>query len=410
MVVRHQKKDLPIIGVFLAQPGGALVGPGKSYKTHWDLCRRLKQMGAEGVTIPAGGDYIDLVKASVFSRDGQGYCNQLHAEYEACGTPLLRLEAHIPGNLSNLHPSRMIRFAEMVGDIPTSDPSKLPQFELKGQEAMAMAIKASAQLGLPNLVAFSGGRGWAAAQYPWPAFPENYRQWVLALMVAKHRKNLELAAKLGVKVGFELHPEEDLHSPLLLKFFRDAMHTVSPDAASAIMANGDASHPTLVGDDAAEHMEYLAQENLLSMVHLKDGQLRKCPGGSKWGDFAPKWTESRRRFVTFGTGQADWEKIIPIWLAQHDRLETGLDFIVDAECSQFPDMEQGIGIAIENARRAREGGQFVDKHLIEAKQSPAGNWEDFCTSKLSAAELLCLMPGEKAEIEEIIEQMGDIGK
>jgi sugar phosphate isomerase/epimerase len=229
-------------------------------------------------------------------------------------------------------------------------------------------------------------------------------------MVAKQRNNMELAASLGVKVGFELHPEEDLHSPLMLRLFRDAMHAVSPSAASAIMSNADASHPTLVGDDAAEHMKYLAEHGLLSMVHLKDGQLRKCYGGSVWGDFAPKWSESRRRFVTFGTGQADWEKIIPIWLEHHEKLEAGLDFIVEAECSQFPDMEQGIEIAIENARRARGGSPFVDKNLIEVKQSANGNWEDFCTSKLSAAELFYLTPREKTEVEEIVEQMGDIGK
>ncbi len=412
MIQKYPKLAASRVGVFLAQPGGTLVGKDKPFANHWDLCSHLASMGAECVTAPAGGDFINLAEATAPGQKSVDYCGTLHERYAACGTPLVRLEAHLPGNISNIHFTRVPGFSAMLGE-PTDpvQPGKLPftKFEESGRTQMKQAIMASAALGLPNLVAFSGGRGWAASQYPWPAYPKDYRQWILALMVLKWRDNLELAADFGVRIGFELHPEQDLMSPLMLKLFRDAMNKVSPKAARAIAANADASHPTLIGDSADEHMAYLEEQQLLSMVHLKDGQILRCPGGSLWGDFSPDWTSSRRRFVTFGTGHAVWPLILPIWRQLHDRLDAGLDFIVEAECSRFPDMLQGIEIGIKNARRARDGKPLLIADDIEVRESALGNWEEFCSSNLDPAIPLAICDTERPLIEAILEQMGNVG-
>lgn len=398
-------KPNPIPALFLAQPGGALVGPGKPFPDHWALCRHAFRLGARGVTIPGANPYIDLARAA--SGD-QAYCSELLKRYEDCGTPLLRIEGHISAQAAGgLHSSRVVRFSNFFKpENPSKDlRARARQFQEIGDTEIRQMIMASGNLGLKTLVAWSGGRGWAAAQYPWSAYPKNFQATVLAFLVHRWQKHYELAHSCGLdSIAGELHPEEDIHSPLLLKLWRDVMVRVSPNAARVMKANSDASHPTLIGDDAADHTRFLYEQNLIGAVHLKDGKTLRCPGGSLYGDFAGRWSESRRRFQTFGTGDARWEEILPIYHKVHQEGAVDLPFVVELECSFLPDMMQGMEISIENARRASLGESLLEPAMI--KPNPAnGDWESFIWVEATAAELLELDSDEAAAVAKILEHL-----
>lgn len=399
-------KPKPIPALFLAQPGGALVGEGKPFKDHWELCRHAHKLGAQGVTVPGCAPYIDLDAAT--GSKATLYCRELLSRYEDCGTPLLRFENHIDAQpAGGIHSSRVVRFQDFFKpENPDKDlRARARQFQNIGTENIKKVILASGALGLNTLVAWSGGRGWAAAQYPWSAYPANYRDTILAFLIYRWQGLLELAAANGIKkTGMELHPESDIHSPLLLKLWKDATSKVSPRAADLLSANGDPSHPTLIGDDAAEHMRFLQRHDLLGTIHLKDGCQLACPGGSLYGDFAPSWSESRRRFQTFGTGQANWGEILPTYHSVHQNGPVDLPFVAELECSWLKDMMQGMEVALENAVRASEGRELLDPAHINPNP-PQGDWEKFIWVTATAAELLELDTTEESAVATILQQM-----
>ncbi len=397
----YMKPALPQIAMFLAQPNGTLVGPGKPFTDHWALCRHFAKMGAEAVTLPACAPFIDLDRAA--AAHGGAYCRELKQKYMDCGTPALRLEAHVPTGLLAAGTAHVARFERGFGfdHLPATPKA----FQWHASNQVDLAIRASSNLQFGELVAFSSGRGFQRGLYPWSGFPPKWQLYIIALLILKWRQHLENAHKLGVTVGYELHPEHDLFSPRLLKAMRDALAEISPNAAKAGKANADASHPTLQGDDAAAHFLFLQVNELLAMCHLKDGETLPCNGGSILGDFDSKWSDTRRRFCTFGTGQADWTKIIPILLQLHDELPNGMPFVIELECSKYPDMLQSAEIAIENAKRARRGEPLIPLADLPKPNKSANNWEDFCTGGASPLRMLEISDEELAPFMEIFERI-----
>ena len=398
-----KKSAKPRVGLFLAQPCGTLVGENKPFSNHLDLCRWAADQGFNGVTAPACNPYVDIKQVL----SSKGYGPDLLGQYEQVGTPLLRLEKHTVGQRQFLHTAGVPRYEMFVGGVTGG----VKEHEIAAENEALEIVEATHKLGFKHLVTFSGNRGWTAAKYPWSAYPKEWRLNILLLCLAKHRKVLARCAELGIKWGAELHPEEDLNSPLLLYWFRELAKKVAPETVSAIFANADASHPTLAGDEAALHFAFLAEHGLLGMCHLKDGELGQnflasdslvFRGGSIRGDFAPKWSESMRRFCTFGTGMADWGKIIPILLKIHDEQEEGLDFIIEGECSKFPDMRQSLKIAVENARLVLDGKPPAAGENVEPLES-SNNWEDFCTSDVPASKLLEMSLAEHGTVTDMIE-------
>jgi len=209
-------KSAPRVCLFLAQPAGTLIGPGKPFTNVWDLCKWAKnECGYEGVTAPAGLPFVDIDE--VLRSDSYG--PDILAKYKDCGTPLRRLEMHVVGQRMLMHPANMIRYKMFA-------PDWIPNGSVQEQEALAEKqalniVSASAKLGFKEIVDFSGNRGWTAAKYPWSAYPLQWCLFILLLLIHKHRKVLATCAECGIKRGFELHPEEDLNSPLLLYLFRE---------------------------------------------------------------------------------------------------------------------------------------------------------------------------------------------
>lgn len=259
-------KAPPKIALFLAQPAGTLVGKGKPFKNIWELCRWAHdECGYEAVTAPACSPFIDIDLAV----ENSGYCASILGAYARCGTPLLRLEMHTLGQLQFLHPASVPRYAMFSDGVPST--ADFRAHEAAAEAKRMKVVEASAKLRFKHIVDFSGNRGWTAAKYPWTAYPSEWRLTILLLALAKHRRVLARCAELGIKLGFELHPEEDINSPFLLWLMRELAKAVAPETVPAIAANWDGSHPTLAGDSALSHLRFLRKEDLLWMIHLKEG-------------------------------------------------------------------------------------------------------------------------------------------
>lgn len=407
-------KPQPKVAAFLAQPCGTLVGPGKPFATLADLCKWLHQeAGYEAVSLFAGDPCIDIGLATGNTQ----YCQDRLGFFRDLGTPAIRMEAHVVGQRMLMHPAELCRFKGFAGPRLAALSDEVGLHEAAATDEMVKVIQATHNLGFKRLVDFSGNRAWTAANYPWSAYPKGLLLKALLLVLLKHRSTLRLCAELGIVKGFELHPGEDLNSPYLLWLFRELAKRVAPEIVPAIGANFDASHPTLIGDDAAKHAAFLAEQGLLSMCHLKDGERWRhlnpaspeLRGGSIRGDFAGKWSSSPRRFCTFGLGMADWSKILPILLQVHHNQVDDIDFVVEAECSRLPNMLQGLKVGAENARRARAGKALLDVSDVVPKPADGGDWEDFAFTKgLTPETLLAMTEQESSDIAEMVKGLDDL--
>ncbi len=403
-------KGPPKKALFLAQPFGTLVGKGKPFKTLWDLCKwAANEAGFNAVTLPAGDAFMDIGK--VLSSDAYG--SDMMAKYAKCGTPALRFEMHTLGQQMLMHPSDFERYKGFGADFGLGANATVSDYETTAEARALEVVQASAKLGFREVVDFSGNRGWVGALYPWSAYPKEWRLYILLLVLLKHRRVLAECAKFGIMRCLELHPMEDINSPLLLYMLRELAKVVAPETVPAIKALADASHPGIAGDEADVHFEFMDEENLIGADHLKDMEdaasflaptslVRRA--GSRRGDFFKLWSNSPARFCTFGTGKTKWEKIIPIFLKLHEQWPNGFPFVVEAECSKFTDMRQALKIASANVDRAIAGKPLDAGSGVVPKQGE-DNWEQFCTSDTPPTTLLRMSPAEIAGVQRLKERL-----
>jgi sugar phosphate isomerase/epimerase len=410
--IRKQTKQL--VGVFLAQAMTLVGDEPWQFRNLEDLCKWLvNECGAEAFTAPPGQPFADIGQINGSS----AYRDILRERFIAWGGPLIRFENHIGGQRQLLHPAQLARFSIFA---PETFPTHRG-YESAASMETEKVVEASAKMDFDTLVDFSGNRGDSMFLYPWSPYPVDLRMKILLLVYLKHRKVFKLCARLKVKRCFELHAGSDIRSPYLLYLLREIAKILDPEVADWIKANADASHPTLYGDNAAAHFRFLYQHDLLGANHLKDGQVQDVEvapgeelhgtgplwleGGSLTGDFGKAWSNTRRRFVSFGTGDADWERIRPILAAEHARQERGLPLVVELECSRFKDMRQAAKIAIENARRFRDGKPLLDADKLRAKRSPGGDWEQFATGNYSVEEVLAMEGDEIAAVRKMMQRI-----
>ncbi len=384
--------------LFLAQPGGTLVGPGKPFADHWELCRHArKEWGFTGVSAPTCPPYVDI--------DGMATSDDVLKRtldaYEECGTPLIRLESHCDGMRTVVTPHDAARIAGF-------GPNELlnvhhRQHESAAEKRMLKIVEVSARAKFTELVDFGGNRLWHALS-AFPAWPKLLLLYMLLLQIFKHRTVLRRCAELGIKRCFELHPGMDLNSAYLLFLFRELAKIVAPEIVAAIFANGDPSHPTMAGDSAANQFRFLVKHGLLGAVHLKDAALRNqelsaeevatAPdyilGGSIRGDFAPRWSRSCRFFCSYGTGDSNLGVINPLILASGVR-----DMVAELECSRFPDMTQGAEIVSQNIDRMMTSQPMLDWRQIPVRQSTLGNWEEFAVDPKQRAQTLAFADSQE---------------
>jgi sugar phosphate isomerase/epimerase len=320
--------------IFLAQ----FMDDNPPFNSLGSACAWMKNSGYKGVQLP-GWDQrcFDLEKLAI-SKD---YATEISGIVRENGLEITELSAHLQGQLVAVNPAYDQLFdgfapAELHGNSLARTAWAKKQLE--------NTIKASANLGLDRIAAFSGALLWPFV-YPWPQRPEGLVQQGFEELGKRWKPILDFADSYGIDICFELHPGEDLHDGISFERFLDA---VDQHPRANILY--DPSHMVLQCMDYLEFISIYHQR--IRMFHVKDAEFRPSGKAGVYGSYSP-WLERPGRFRSLGDGQVDFKRVFSL-LAQFDFDGWA---VVEWECA-LKDSQTG----------AREGAEFVLKHIIPASE------------------------------------------
>jgi sugar phosphate isomerase/epimerase len=333
--------------IFLAQ----FVRDTAPFDTLENICRWAASLGYKAVQVPAWEDprFIDLAQAAT----SRAYCDDWRARLAGCGVELTEINAALAGQVLAIHPAYEVAFQGFY-------PQGLDDRGRVGwaTEKLQQTIRAAANLGTTCVPVLSGGLAWHLA-YPWPQRPAGLVDEAFAELARRWRPILDLAAELGITLGYELHPGSDLFDGHTFERF---LREVGDHSAACL--NYDPSHFVLQHLDYAEFIRLYGAR--IKGFHVKDAELRPDGRGGVYGGYQP-WAGRAGRFRSPGDGQVDFRRVFTLLTESGYRGWAVLEWEC---CLKSP--EQG----------AREGAPFIAQHLIEATQVA---FDDFAGGKSDRA-------------------------
>jgi sugar phosphate isomerase/epimerase len=303
-------------------------------------------MGYKGVQIPAWDNRcIDLDQAA----GSRGYCDDYHGKLAALGLEVTELAGYLQGQVLAVHPAYDVGFSAfhppgLSGSARTA----------WATEELKKCVRASANMGLSNIPALSGGFAWHLA-YPWPQRPAGLIDDCFVELSRRWRPLLDFARDHGCVFGYELHPGSDLFDGATFELFLE--HTQDHPAACI---NYDPSHLLLQQLDYLEFIQLYGKR--ISGFHVKDAEFQPSGRVGVYGGYQP-WTKRAGRFRSLGDGQVDFRRVFTLLT------EAGYDgwAVMEWECC-VKSPEQG----------ASEGAPFIARHIIEATEVA---FDDFAGGK-----------------------------
>ena len=328
--------------IFLAQ----FVRETAPFNTLAGICRWAASLGYQGVQVPAWEDprFIDLARAA----ESRAYCDDWHARLRSYGVELTELNASLAGQVLAIHPAYEVAFQPFYPR-GLDDGARVAW----ATEKLRQSVRAAAHLGTKCVPVLSGGLAWHLA-YPWPQRPAGLIDEAFAELARRWRPILDLAAGLGVALGYELHPGSDLFDGHTFERF---LAEVGDHPAACL--NYDASHLVLQQLDYAAFIRLYGAR--IKGFHVKDAEFRPDGRGGVHGGYQP-WAGRAGRFRSPGDGQVDFKRVFTLLTEAGYRGWAVLEW----ECC-VKSAEQG----------AREGAPFIARHLIEATQAA---FDDFAAA------------------------------
>ncbi len=192
-------------------------------------------------------------------------------------------------------------------------------------ETFIRTVELAGRLGVGRINLFSGCPGDSeTSKYPnWVtcAWPNEYGellewQWK-AKVIPYWREQAELAARSGLRLGFEMHPGFVVYNPRTLLRLREA-------CGEAIGANLDPSHLFWQGIDVETAIAELGRAGAIFHTHAKDTAIQPRNAALNGVlDTVPLGDVARRswifRTVGYGHSELDWRRIlIALRLAGYD--------------------------------------------------------------------------------------------
>jgi len=338
----------PIKGpaIFLAQ----FLGDKPPFDTLENITRWAKDLGYLGVQIPTWDSRaIDLDKAA----SSKTYCDELKGRCN--GLAITELASHLQGQLVAVNPAYDVAFDGFAAPSVRGNPAARTEWAV---DQVKKSIKASANLGLPVTVTFSGAFLWPM-MYPWPPRPAGLVSEGFAELARRWKPILDYADSLGVDVAYELHPGEDLHDGVTFERFVDA---VGGHARATI--NYDPSHFVL---QCLDYVGFIREYgSRIKAFHVKDAEFHPSAKSGVYGGYLD-WKDRPGRFRSLGDGQVDFRQVF-------SRLtEVGYASwaVIEWECC-IKDGLQG----------AREGVPFIKSMLID---TPTKAFDDFAGGGVDSA-------------------------
>ena len=317
-------------GLFLAQ----FVRDEPPFNNFNGICRWAAELGYRGVQVPAWESrFIDLDEAA----ESASYCDDWRAKLELHGLKLTELNGALAGQVLAMHPA----YAEPFQPFYPTGLDDQGRIEW-ATDQLQKTVRAAAQLGTKCVPVLSGGFAWHLA-YPWPQRPEGLIDEAFRELARRWRPILDLANELDVSVAFELHPGSDLFDGYTLERFLE-----ETNEHPAVAVNYDPSHFLLQQLDYLEFIQFYG--SLIKGFHVKDAEFRPDGRGGVYGGYQP-WAKRPGRFRSPGDGQVDFKRVFTLLTEAGYRGWA----VIEWEC------------ALKSAAQgAREGAEFIRRHLIEA--------------------------------------------
>ena len=273
--------------VFLAQ----FLGSEPPFDNLMKIARWFKDFGFGAVSIPVWDTrVIDLDKAA----DSKQWCDDnITGPLAEIGMKVSDLATHLFGQLMAQNPTQQPLFAGFGPKELASD----PQAQYKwAQVQMKKAVNAAVNLDCKSIFSFTGNFLFPFV-YPWPprpfelvkvAFKEHGRRW---------KPVLDFADLQGLKIGMEVHPQEDVFDGDSFEQWLEAVGN-NPAAGIAI----DPSHLILQGIDYLKFIAIYAER--IYCAHWKDAELHPTGRQGVYGGYR-RFKNRVGRFRSLGDGDLD---------------------------------------------------------------------------------------------------------
>ena len=341
-------------GIFLAQ----FAGDAAPFNSLPEIARWAAGHGYKGVQIPTwDARLFDLEKAA----SSKDYCDEIKGICQEAGVEITELSTHLQGQLVAVHPAYDSQFDGFAPQKVHGNPKARQQWAV---EQMMFAAKASRHLGLDVSVSFSGSLAFPYL-YPWPHRPAGPPQAAFDELAKRWKPILDAYDEVGVDVGYEIHPGEDLFDGATFEMFLDRLK-----GHRRCTINYDPSHFLL------QQLDYLAFIDIyherISAFHVKDAEFNPTGRQGVYSGYQG-WVDRAGRFRSLGDGQVDFSGIFSK-LAQY-----GYDSwaVLEWECC-LKHPEQG----------AAEGAPFIQHHIIQVTEQA---FDDFAGGAVDRAQIRAML-------------------
>ncbi len=320
--------------IFLAQ----FAGDAAPFNSLDAICGWAAGLGYKGIQIPTwDGRLFDLKKAA----SSKTYCDEVKGIVDEHELSITELSTHLQGQLVAVNPTFDAGFDGFAAPEVRGNPKARTKWAI---DQVKLAAKACSNLGLDTQVSFTGAFCWPFI-YPWPQRPAGLVESGFDELAKRWKPIFDYCDGLGVNIGFELHPGEDVHDGVT---FEMLLERVGNHPACGI--NYDPSHFVLQQLDYLEFID-IYHERIFAF-HVKDGEFNPTGRQGVYGGFQ-SWVDRAGRFRSLGDGQVDFGGIFSK-LAQYDYDSWA---VLEWECC-LKHPEDG----------AREGAEFIKKHIIRVTE------------------------------------------
>lgn len=340
--------------IFLAQ----FAGDAAPFNSFDAITRWAGSLGYKGVQVPTWDKRLfDLEKAAT----SKAYCDEIAGIAAANGVAITELSTHLQGQLVAVNPAYDELFDAFAPAACKGNPAARREW---AEREVRRAAAASRHLGLTTHVGFPGALAWPYL-YPWPQRPAGLIEEAFAELGRRWRPLLDAFDGVGVDVGFEIHPGEDVFDGITYEMFLAATGN-----HPRCKINYDPSHFLLQQLNYLDFIDIYADR--ICAFHVKDAEFNPSGRQGVYSGYQP-WINRAGRFRSLGDGQIDFAAIF-------SRLTThgysGWAVLEWECCLKHP--EDG----------AREGAPFIANHIIRTTDKAFDDFAGGATDKGQIARLL----------------------